>query len=178
MMLSREKMAGKQRSFPKGDQHGAIRLPGTSQWIKAAVAYQQALEEFQTTPRALTSLGWHCLSCSATMIRSGYQKAVQAAPSDPLPPEKVGQLLERLGNNKAAVQACPARVRNFTLKPGYRQGPRKIGGASPRSILKILLHVCTWQWSMNVLVHAPQATSEYLVVASIYQALRQCCQSR
>src|SRR5208337_3530750 len=85
-------------------------------WDKAALAYQQALEEIPNDPKALTSLGlalYELQRYDESLL--AYQQAAQVAPNDPIPQEKVGQLLERLGKNKEAIQAF-LRAAEFYIK--------------------------------------------------------------
>ena len=98
-------MAGNNEAFQKAITKGHS-AAWDRQWDKAAVAYQQALEEIPNNPKALTSLGLALFELQRyDESLQAYQKASQAAPNDPLPLEKAGQLLEQLGNNKEAVQA-------------------------------------------------------------------------
>ena len=92
-------MAGNKETFQKAISQGHS-AAWDQQWDKAALAYQQALEEFPDNSKALTSLGLALFELQRfEESLQAYQKAVQAAPTDPLPQEKVGQLQERLGKN-------------------------------------------------------------------------------
>jgi len=167
-MLSREKMAGNNEAFQKAISTGHS-AAWDQQWDKAAVAYQQALEEFPDNSKALTSLGLALFELQRyDDSLQAYQKAVQAAPSDPLPPEKVGQLLERLGNNKAAVQAFLHAAELYIKTQDTGKALENWG-----RVTQIDSENLTARMYMAMvherLGHAPQATSEYLVVASIYQ---------
>jgi len=75
------------------------------QWDHAIACYRAALTEFPDDPKALTSLGYAMLQADrpeeALPI---YQRATALTPGDPVAPEKVGEILERLGKLPEAGQ--------------------------------------------------------------------------
>jgi tetratricopeptide (TPR) repeat protein len=161
-------MAGNNEAFQKAISKGHS-AAWDQQWDKAAVAYQQALEEFPDNPKALTSLGLALFELQRyDDSLQAYQKAVRASPNDPLPLEKVGQLLEQLGNNKEAVQAflhaAELYIKNQNTGKAFENWGRVIQLDSENITARLYLAMVHER-----LGHASQATSEYLVVASLYQ---------
>ena len=162
-------MAGNDEAFQKAISKGHS-AAWDQQWDKAAVAYQQALEEIPDNPNALTSLGlafFELQRFDESLL--AYQKAVQVTPDDPLPLEKVGQLQEQLGKNKGLFRhSC--RLRNFTLRIRIAERPSKIGVASPNWIPIISLRVYTSLWFMNALVMLPRLPSNIWWLPVSYNA--------
>ena len=161
-------MAGSNEVFKEAMSKGHS-AAWDQRWDKAAAAYQQALEAIPDSPKALTSLGLALFELQHyDESLQVYQKAAQAAPNDPVPQEKVGQLSERLGNNKAAIQAF------------LHAAELNIQNQNPDKALENWMHV-TQLDSDHItahlylamvherLGHIPQATSEYLSSASLYQ---------
>jgi tetratricopeptide (TPR) repeat protein len=139
------------------------------QWGKAAVAYQQALDEVPNNPKALSSLGLALFELQRydESLRA-YQKAFQAAPNDPVPLEKVGQLFERLGNNKGAVQAFLHAAELYIKKQNSDKAIEnwsRITQLDPEHITARLYLAMVHER----LGHTQPAVSEYLAVASLYQ---------
>jgi tetratricopeptide (TPR) repeat protein len=167
-MLSREKMAGNDEAFQKAISTGHS-AAWDQQWDKAAVAYQQALEEFPDNPKALTSLGLALFE----LQRFGdslqaYQKAAQVAPNDPIPFEKVGQLSERLGDNKTAVQAFLHAAELYIKNQDSNKAIENWGRITQLDPEYITARLYLGMVHER-LGHAPQATSEYLAATSLYQ---------
>ena len=89
-------------------------------WAQAIEAYQKALAEFPENPKALTNLGLALYQVGRyEESLETYKRAAQFSPDDPLPPEKIAQLSERLGHLNQAVQAAlqsATSVRHSLLK--------------------------------------------------------------
>ncbi len=74
-------------------------------WYKAAALYRQALEEFPEDPQALTSLGLALYEQKKyEEALTYYQQAAKISKEDPIPMEKVAELLEKLGNELNAAR--------------------------------------------------------------------------
>jgi len=139
------------------------------QWGQAASAYQQALDEIPESPKALTSLGLALFELQRfEESLQVYQRAALAAPKDPIPMEKVGQLSERLGNTQAAVQAfmraAELHIQNQNSEKALENWMRVTQLDSQNINARLyrgLVH--------ERVGHNPQATSEYLAAASLYQ---------
>jgi len=83
-------MAGREETFQKAMSTGHS-AAWDQHWDKAAAAYRKALEEFPDNPKALSSLGLALFELQRyDESLQIYQKAVLAAPNDPVPLEKVG----------------------------------------------------------------------------------------
>ncbi|HVM72904.1 MAG TPA: tetratricopeptide repeat protein, partial [Anaerolineales bacterium] len=80
-------MPGNEEAFKKAISKGHS-AAWDQQWDKAAIAYQQALEEFPDNPKALSSLGLALFELQRfDESLKAYQKAARAAPNDPIPLE-------------------------------------------------------------------------------------------
>ena len=161
-------MAGNEEAFQKAISQGHS-AAWDLQWDKAAIAYQQALEEIPDNPNALTSLGLALFELQRyDQSLLAYQKAALVTPNDPIPLEKVGQLQEKLGKNKEAVQAF-LQVAEFYIKNQESGKALENWGRStqldPDNITPRLYMAMVHER----LGHAPQAASDYLVVASLLQ---------
>ena len=161
-------MAGNKQAFQKAIDKGHS-AAWDQQWDKAALAYQQALEEIPDNPKALINLGLAFFELQRfEESLQAYQKAVQAAPDDPIPLEKVGQLSERLGNNKEAIQAFLQAAELYIKNQDSGKALENWGHVTQldsENIVARLYMAMVHERLGNV----PQATSEYLVVASLYQ---------
>ena len=74
-------------------------------WPKAAALYRQALEEIPEDPQALTSLGLALYEQKKyEEALTYYQQAAKISREDPIPMEKVAELLEKLGNGVNAAR--------------------------------------------------------------------------
>ena len=161
-------MAGNNEAFQKAITKGHS-AAWDRQWDKAAVAYQQALEEIPNNPKALTSLGLALFELQRyDESLQAYQKASQAAPNDPLPLEKAGQLLEQLGNNKEAVQAFLRAAELYIKYQNTGKAFENWGRVTQLDSENITARLYLAMVHER-LGHASQATSEYLVAASLYQ---------
>ena len=161
-------MAGSNDVFQKAMNTGHS-AAWDQQWDKAAAAYQQALEEFPDHPKALTSLGLALFELQRyEESLQAYQKAVQAAPNDPVPLEKAGQLLERLGNIQEAIQAFlhagELYIKNQNSEKALENWVRVTQLDSEHIAARVYLAMVHER-----LGHVPQATTEYLAAASLYQ---------
>jgi tetratricopeptide (TPR) repeat protein len=99
-------MPGREDIFQKAMNEGHS-AAWDQEWSKAASAYRHALQEMPDHPKALNSLGL------ALFQQSNYEEALQmykrvaqVTPQDPVPMEKLAQLLERTGHLKEAVNAA------------------------------------------------------------------------
>jgi tetratricopeptide (TPR) repeat protein len=161
-------MAGNDEAFQKTMNKGHS-AAWDQQWDKAAVAYQQALEEIPNNPKALNSLGLALFELRRyDESLQAYQKAAQAAPNDPIPLEKMGQLSERLGNDKEAVQAFLRAAELYIKNQDSGKALENWGHIAqldPENITARLYLAMVHER----LGHTLQGTSEYLVAASLYQ---------
>jgi tetratricopeptide (TPR) repeat protein len=161
-------MAGREDVFQKAMNEGHS-AAWDQQWEQAAAAYQKALNEIPDHPKALSSLGLALFELQRyEESLKAYQKAVDAAPNDPLPLEKVGQLSERLGDVKGAIasflHAAELYVKTQDSEKALENWVRVTQLDPDHVIARSYLAMVHER-----LGHAPQATTEYLAVASLYQ---------
>jgi tetratricopeptide (TPR) repeat protein len=161
-------MAGREDIFQKAMSMGHS-AAWDQQWDKAAAAYQNALEEFADHPKALSSLGLALFELQRyDESLQVYRKAAQAAPNDPVPLEKVGQLSERVGNIQVAIQsflkAAELYIKNQDADKALANWVRVTQLDSE--------HVTAHSYLAMVherLGHTQQAATKYLTVASLLQ---------
>lgn len=97
-------MAGREDLFNQAMNRG-YSAAWDQMWDKAVLAYQQALEEFPDHPKALSNLGLALFELRRyDESLQFYLKAMQVAPEDPIPVEKVAHLSQRTGDHAAAVR--------------------------------------------------------------------------
>ena len=161
-------MAGREDVFRKAmsDGHSAA---WDQEWEKAAMAYQQALKEMPNHPKALSSLGLAFFQLERYEDSlEAYKQAAHASPEDPIPPEKVALLSERLGDRKQAIQsatqAAELYIKNMEVEKAIENwlrvtqlDPDNIGAHSRLAMVH------------ERLGHTPQAVTEYLAIASLLQ---------
>ena len=88
-------MSGNQERFQQAMNQGHS-AAWDQAWDKAAQYYRQALEEFPDQPKALTNLGLALFELQQyDDALKQYQKAARLTPTDPIPLEKVAEILER-----------------------------------------------------------------------------------
>ena len=161
-------MPGREDVFQKSMNEGHS-AAWDQEWGKAASAYRNALQEMPDHPKALNSLG-------LALFQQGdfeealqiYNRVAQVSPQDPIPMEKLAQLLERTGHLKEAIDAAYKAaelflnqrdvdkaienwVRVTTLDPEHVRSHTRLALAHER------------------LGHKAQAVAEYLAVASLIQ---------
>jgi tetratricopeptide (TPR) repeat protein len=161
-------MPGREDLFQKAMNEGHS-AAWDQEWAKAATAYRSALQEMPDNPKALNSLG-------LALFQQGdynealqiYKRVAQITPQDPIPMEKLAQLLERTGHLKEAIDAAFKAadlflnqrdvdkaienwVRVTTLEPEHMLAHSRLALAHER------------------LGHKVQAVAEYLAVASLVQ---------
>ena len=161
-------MAGREEKFQKAMSAGHS-AAWDQQWDKAVAAYQKALDEDPQNPKALTSLGLALFELQHyDESLQAYQKASLATPNDPMPMEKVAQLSERLGKIPEAIQAF-LRVAELYIK---NQETEKALASWVQITQLNAEHIPAHTYLAMVherLGHKPQAVTEYLAAASLYQ---------
>jgi tetratricopeptide (TPR) repeat protein len=98
-------MPGNQTLFEKAmsDGHSSA---WDQQWERAAGFYRAALQEFPENHSALTNLGLALFEQqNFDEALTIYQRAAILSPEDPVPPEKMARIYERLGRLNEAVRA-------------------------------------------------------------------------
>jgi tetratricopeptide (TPR) repeat protein len=98
-------MTGNQERFQQAMNQGHS-AAWDQDWAKAAAYYRQALEEIPSHPKALTSLALALYEMQEYKeALNNYQQAALINPNDPVPLEKIAEILERMGNLNQAVKA-------------------------------------------------------------------------
>ncbi len=138
-------------------------------WEKAATFYRMALAEFPDNFNALTNLALSLFEQKKFgEALDYYQRAAKVSPNDPLPLQKIGEILEKSGDRDKAAKAymdlaeCYARikdvekaVRNWTyvlaLNPEHLAAHTRLAVVNER------------------LGNTTQAMVEYIAIASLLQ---------
>jgi tetratricopeptide (TPR) repeat protein len=161
-------MPGREDIFQKAMNEGHS-AAWDQEWSKAASAYRQALQEMPDHPKALNSLGL------ALFQQSNYEEALQmykrvaqVTPQDPVPMEKLAQLLERTGHLKEAVNAAFKAADLYLNQRDVDKAIEnwvRVTSLDPEHMLShsrlALAH--------ERLGHKPQAVAEFIAVASLIQ---------
>lgn len=139
------------------------------EWSKAAAAYRQALQEMPDHPKALNSLGLALFQqASYEEALQIYKRVAQITPKDPVPMEKLAQLLERTGHLKEAID-CAFRAADLFLN--QRDIDKAIENWVRVTTLDpehILAH-SRLALAHEKLGHKVQSITEYIAVASLVQ---------
>jgi tetratricopeptide (TPR) repeat protein len=161
-------MPGREDIFQKAMNEGHS-AAWDQEWSKAAAAYRQALQEMPDHPKALNSLGLALFQqASFEEARQIYKRVAQITPSDPVPMEKLAQLLERTGHLKEAID-CAFRAADLFLN--QRDIDKAIENWVHVTTLDpehILAH-SRLALAHEKLGHKVQAVTEYIAVASLVQ---------
>jgi tetratricopeptide (TPR) repeat protein len=138
-------------------------------WERAVVLYQQALDEFPTHPKALTSLGLALLELKRyeDSLRC-YSQAARAVPDDPLPVEKVSQVCERIGRLNDAIEAS-LRAADLFLKRNDAERAIECWIRVLRFNSEHLQAHSRLAVVYERLGRKPEAVVEYLAIASLMQ---------
>jgi len=138
-------------------------------WGEAADYYRQALAEFPDNPKALTSLGLALYQLQAyDEALKCYRQAAVLTPNDPVPREKVAEILEKTNHINEAVETllsvaelyAKARDVNKAIEAWSNVIILKPDSLQARSRLALVY---------EHLGRKQQALNEYLIVASLLQ---------
>jgi len=139
------------------------------EWGKAAIAYRQALQEIPDHPKALNSLGL------ALYQQGNYEEALQIykhvaqiSPTDPVPMEKLAQLLERTGHLKEAIDAAFRAADLFINQRDIDKAMENWVHVTMLDPEHLLAH-SRLALAHEKLGHKAQAVTEYIAVASLVQ---------
>ncbi len=139
------------------------------EWGKAAAAYRKALQEMPDHPKALISLG-------LSLFQQGefeealqiYKRVALVSPQDPVPMEKLAQLLERTGHLKEAIDAAFKAAELFLNQRDVDKAIENWVRVTTLDPDHVLSH-SRLALAHERLGHKPQAVTEYLAVASLVQ---------
>jgi tetratricopeptide (TPR) repeat protein len=161
-------MPGREDIFQKAMNEGHS-AAWDQEWEKAAAAYRNALQEFPDHPKALNSLG-------LALFQQGnfdeslqiYKRVAQITPQDPVPMEKLAQLLERTGRLKEAIEAAFKAADLFLNQRDVDKAMENWVRVTSLDPEHVLAH-SRLALAHERLGHKPQAVTEYLAVASLIQ---------
>lgn len=139
------------------------------EWDKAASFYQQALSELPGDSRALSYLASAQFELQEfDNALSSYQKVAETSPDDPLPLEKIAQILEHQKRFKpgaeVALRAAEMHLRNRDIDKAIENWTRCIT-LNPEHLRARSRLAMTYEQLDRI----PQAVNQYLVVASLLQ---------
>ncbi|NUM47146.1 MAG: tetratricopeptide repeat protein, partial [Anaerolineales bacterium] len=139
------------------------------EWEKAAAYYRQALDEFPDDTTALSYLASALFELTRyDEALQYYQKVAQTTPEDPLPVEKIAQILETQNSYEAAAEtALRAAELHFARKDvekAVENWTRSIT-LNPENIRSRTRLALTYERTNR----KPQAVTQYLAIASLMQ---------
>jgi tetratricopeptide (TPR) repeat protein len=139
------------------------------EWSKAAAAYRQALQEMPDHPKALNSLGLALYQqANFEEALQIYKRVAQVSPTDPVPMEKLAQLLERTGHLKEAIDAAFRAADLFLNQRDIDKAIENWVHVTTLDPEHVLAH-SRLALAHEKLGHKAQAVTEYIAVASLVQ---------
>jgi len=161
-------MPGREDIFQKAMNEGHS-AAWDQEWPKAAVAYRQALQEMPDHPKALNSLGLALYQqANFEEALQIYKRVAQVSPTDPVPMEKLAQLLERTGHLKEAINAAFKAADLFLNQRDINKAIENWVHATTLDPEHVLAH-SRLALAHERLGHKTQAVTEYIAVASLVQ---------
>jgi tetratricopeptide (TPR) repeat protein len=138
-------------------------------WEHAIAAYRRALEEFPGDATALEHLGLaYVQNGQLDLALTAYQQAATADPTNPLPQEKMSEILERKGRAAEAIRGYMAAAELYL---GRHEGDKAIDDwlaaarLSPENLLARSRLALAFERTGRTL----HALTEYLALAAILQ---------
>src|SRR5215208_2587398 len=161
-------MPGREDIFQKAMNEGHS-AAWDQEWSKAAVAYRQALQEIPDQPKALNSLGLALYQQGAfEEALQIYKRVAHITPTDPVPMEKLAQLLERTGHLKEAIEAAFRAADLFLNQRDIDKAIENWVHVTTLDPEHVLAH-SRLALAHEKLNHKLQAVTEYIAVASLVQ---------
>jgi tetratricopeptide (TPR) repeat protein len=142
-------------------------------WEQAITAYQRALTEFPGDPVAMDHLGLaYMQSGQLDQAQSVYQEAVRADPQNPIPHEKLAEILERGGKVVESVQLRLSAAELFLAK---HEADKAIDNwlVAARLVPENMVARSRLALAFQRTGQVKQAVTEYLALAAIMQQARQ-----
>jgi tetratricopeptide (TPR) repeat protein len=142
-------------------------------WDQAITAYQKALAEFPGDPVAMDHLGLaYMQSGQLDLAQSVYQDAVRADPQNPIPHEKIAEILERGGR---VVESVQLRLSAAELYLAKHEADKAIDNwlAAARLVPENMVARSRLALAFERTGQTKQAVTEYLALAAIMQRARQ-----
>jgi tetratricopeptide (TPR) repeat protein len=161
-------MPGREDIFQKAMNEGHS-AAWDQEWSKAAAAYRQALQEMPDHPKALNSLGLALFQqASFEEALQIYKRVAQITPKDPVPMEKLAQLLERTGHLKEAIDSAFRAADLFLNQRDIDKAIENWVRVTTLDPDHILAH-SRLALAHEKLGHKMQSVTEYIAVASLVQ---------
>ncbi len=138
-------------------------------WEHAIAAYRRALEEFPGDSTALEHLGLaYVQNGQLDLALTAYQQAATADPTNPIPQEKMSEILERKGRAPEATRGYMAAAEAYL---GRHEGEKAIDDwlAAARLSPENLLARSRLALSLERTGRTLHAVTEYLALAAILQ---------
>jgi tetratricopeptide (TPR) repeat protein len=142
-------------------------------WDQAITAYQRALTEFPGDPVAMDHLGLaYMQSGQLDLAQSVYQDAIRADPQNPIPHEKIAEILERNGRVVESVQLRLSAAELFLAK---HEAEKAIDNwlSAARLVPENMVARSRLALAFERTGQTKQAVTEYLALAAIMQRARQ-----
>ncbi len=142
-------------------------------WEQAITAYQRALTEFPGDPVAMDHLGLaYMQSGQLDQAQSVYQEAIRADPQNPIPHEKIAEILERSSRVVESVQLRLSAAELFLAK---HEADKAIDNwlAAARLVPENMVARSRLALAFERTGQVKQAVTEYLALAAIMQRAHQ-----
>lgn len=161
-------MSGNQELFQQAMNQGHSAAWDQS-WDKAVQYYRQALEEFPDHPKALANLGlalFELRQYDEALLH--YQRAAQGTPNDPVPLEKVAEILERQGSlskaSKAYMDVAELYAKNREIEKAIENWSSVVS-LTPDNLQAHLRLAMVYER----MGRKQQTIMEYIAIASLFQ---------
>ena len=139
------------------------------EWSKAAAAYRNALQEMPDHPKALNSLGLALFQqAQFEEAMQIYKRVALVSPQDPVPMEKLAQLLERTGHLKEAIEAAFKAADLFLNQRDVDKAIENWVRVTSLNPEHMLAH-SRLALAHEKMGHKVQAVTEYIALASLVQ---------
>ncbi len=142
-------------------------------WEQAITAYQRALTEFPGDPVAMDHLGLaYMQSGQLEQAQSVYQEAIRTDSHNPIPHEKIAEILERSGK---VVESVQLRLSAAELFLASHEADKAIDNwlAAARLVPENMVARSRLALAFERTGQPKQAVTEYLALAAIMQRARQ-----
>jgi tetratricopeptide (TPR) repeat protein len=161
-------MAGNKEKFQKLMNQGHT-AAWDQDWDKAADFYSAALEETTDHPQALSSLGLALFELQDyPSALQCYKRAVNAAPDDPVPHEKIARIYERMGKLNEAIatslQAAEMHLKAKSIEKAIDNWTRVLSLQPEHIAVRTKLAAVHERMGQR-----EEAIAEYIACASIFQ---------
>jgi tetratricopeptide (TPR) repeat protein len=165
-------MAGNREVYEQALRQGNS-FAWDQKWDQAITAYQRALTEFPGDSVAMDHLGLAFMqSGQLDQAQMVYQEAIRTDPQNPIPHEKIAEILERDGK---VVESVQLRLSAAELYLARREADKAIDNwlAAARLVPENMVARSRLALAFERTGQVKQAVTEYLALAAIMQRARQ-----